>query len=72
MNAKLERECDAEAALQGLRAGQTLHIIGIPRVDLALISWRVSAAADPNQREKFPQVLNWSLPYERIVGAVVQ
>ncbi len=66
------KDTDAEAALQGLQARDTLHVIGIPRVDLALISWRVSAAADPNQREKFPQVLNWSLPYEMIIVAVVE
>ncbi len=65
------KDTDAEAAVLRLHTGDTLHVIGIPRIDLALVSWRVSAAADPNRREKFPQVLNWSLPYEMIVVAVL-
>lgn len=66
------KDTDAEGAVQGLHAGDTLHVIGIPRIDLALVSWRVSAAADPNQREKFPQVLSWSLPYEMIIVALLE
>ena len=62
----------AETAVHGLRAGDTLHVIGIPRVDLALVSWRISAAADPNLRHKYPQVLRQPLPYEMIVVAVVE
>jgi hypothetical protein len=42
--------------------GTRLHVLGLPRINLSLVSWRVKAAAE-GQRE----VLTWSLPYEIIV-----
>lgn len=39
----------------------TLHLLGIPRIDLALVSWRVRHRADR------PEALTWNLPYEIIV-----
>jgi hypothetical protein len=53
---------------QTLQVGQCLHMIGIPRVDLALVSWRLNHRSDP----QYPNVLNWSLPYEIIGVGVFQ
>lgn len=49
--------------VSGLKIGDCLHVIGIPRVDLALVSWRARHAQDR------PEALNWTLPYEIIVVA---
>jgi hypothetical protein len=45
---------------------KTLHVIGIPRINLSLVAWRVENSA------KRPEVLNWNLPLEMIVAAVVE
>ncbi len=65
------KDTDAEAAVLGLRAGDKLHVIGIPRINLSLVSWRVATAANPSLKDKYPQVLTWSLPYEMIVVGVL-
>lgn len=43
-----------------LAVGQCIRVLGIPRVDLALVSWRIRNA--PTK----PDVLKWSMPYEII------
>jgi hypothetical protein len=48
---------------QPLQVGQCIHLLGIPRVDLALVSWRLEHSTLPN-------VLKWSLPYEIIAVGV--
>jgi len=53
-----------EQKVQTLQAGDTLHVLGIPRIDLALVSYRV------RNRATRPDALTWSLPYEIIVVAV--
>lgn len=53
-----------ELAVRGLHAGDQLHVLGIPRINLTLVAWR---AAHAKQR---PEVLNWDLPYEMIVVGV--
>ena len=55
-----------EQKVKGLRKGQCLHVLGIPRVDLALVSWRGRNAGTR------PDVLTWSLPYEMIIVAVYE
>jgi len=56
--------------------GARLHVLGIPRVNLALVAWRVKKAAeqhdsDPtNDDPLYDDVLNWSLPYEIIIVGV--
>jgi hypothetical protein len=44
-----------------LRRGQRMRVLGMPRVNLALISWRVRNSAGR------PEVLRWNLPYEMII-----
>jgi hypothetical protein len=50
---------------RNLKKGDRLPVLGTPRIDLALVSWRAKYAKDR------PEVLNWNLPYEIIaVGGV--
>lgn len=52
-----------EKSVRKLHAGQCMHVLGMPRLDLALVSARVKkAAADPD-------ALRWNLPYEIVVVA---
>jgi hypothetical protein len=53
-----------EITVRDLGAGACLRVLGIPRVDLALVAWRVKNRQD----ERDP--LNWNLPYEIIVVGV--
>ncbi|MCL5422847.1 MAG: hypothetical protein M1461_10325 [Nitrospirae bacterium] len=58
------KDTSPEKAVKKLGKGKKLHVLGIPRIDLALVSWRVSNA------KSRPEVLDWSLPYEIIVVGV--
>jgi hypothetical protein len=55
------KDTPPEKALKQLTAGGSMHVLGIPRIDLALVSWRTK------NYQKRPEVLSWSLPYEIIV-----
>jgi len=46
---------------KNVNVGQCILVLGIPRVDLALVSWRIRHGGD---------ALRWSLPYEMIVVGV--
>lgn len=69
-----------ELIIRDHHAGDRLHVLGIPRVNLRLIHWRVEHAEDPledvpeelreEQREERREVLEWSLPYEIIVVGI--
>lgn len=48
--------------VKGLHKGDTLHVVGIPRIDLSLVSFRAS------HRDR-PGILDWSLPYEMVIVA---
>ena len=48
-----------------LTKDKTLHVIGIPRINLSLVSWRVENS------DKNPDALNWNLPLEMILAAVI-
>jgi hypothetical protein len=52
-----------EQKVKGLDKGNRLHVLGIPRIDLALVDWRVKHQDDPRKP------LTWNLPYEIIVVA---
>jgi hypothetical protein len=56
---------DVEVAARRLAKGQRMHVAGIPRVSLALISFRVEHKNDPHDP------LTWNLPYEVIVVGTV-
>jgi hypothetical protein len=58
----------AEEAVRTLGKNKRLHVAAIPRIDLALVSWRAKHANDP-QFGSNP--LNWNLPYEMIIVGVL-
>jgi hypothetical protein len=51
----------AELALRTASIGDEFHVLGMPRIDLAIVSWRT------RNRATRPEVLTWNLPYEIIV-----
>ena len=51
------------ARLKAMHKGEALHVVGIPRVDLSLLSWRVANSS------RVAGVLDWSLPYEMVLVA---
>ncbi len=52
--------------LGSLDNGERMHVLGIPRISLALLQWRI----ENKDNAEYPDVLKWSLPYEiLIVGA---
>jgi hypothetical protein len=53
-----------ETAVNKLHKGDSLTVLGIPRIDLALVAFRRDHATDQ------PEVLDWNLPYEIIVVGV--
>jgi hypothetical protein len=61
---------DAEQTVQKLPKNGRVHVAAIPRIDLALVSWRVKHAGDPQHQQDSP--LNWNLPYEMIVVGVLR
>lgn len=58
------KDTPPEVAVKTLKKGDKLHVLGLPRIDLALVSWRAKNA------KKDPSVLNWNLPYEIIVVGI--
>jgi hypothetical protein len=53
-----------EKALRAMQEGDSAHVLGIPRIDLSLVSWRIAHADDR------PEAKSWSLPYEMAIVAV--
>lgn len=51
-------------SLQAAAIGDRLHVLGIPRISLSLVSWRAEHAAT------VPDALTWNLPYEIMVAGV--
>jgi hypothetical protein len=49
--------------VRALHQGDTVHVVGIPRINLSLLSFRVA------NRATTPGILDWSLPYEMVVVA---
>ena len=65
-----------ETNIRKLKAGQCMHALGMPRLNLTLVSWRVKCSknqiddfAPLTCSEKFPDVLDWGIPYEIVVLA---
>lgn len=52
---------DVYDKIKGMTKGDFLHVLGIPRINLALISWRAANA------KKRPEALQWNLPFEMVV-----
>ncbi len=58
------KDTPPEVAVRDKVAGNCLRVLGIPRLDLALVSWRARNA------KTNPDALTWNLPYEIIVVGV--
>jgi hypothetical protein len=52
------------ARVKALRKGEALHVVGVPRIDLALLSRRIADSG------RVAGILDWSLPYEMVLVAV--
>jgi hypothetical protein len=53
-----------ETAVKSLAKGAVLHVLGVPRISLTLVSFRT------HNTKKFPGILTWNLPYEMLIVAV--
>jgi hypothetical protein len=49
--------------VKSLGKDDCLVVLGMPRISLALVSWRISNT----KNKKYKDVLNWNLPYEMII-----
>ena len=58
------KDTPPEIAVRALGDSACLQVLGIPRIDLALVSWRVAHRTD------LRKPLTWNLPYEIIVVGV--
>jgi len=58
----MAKDSEVETQTRGKPLGTRVHVLGLPRIDLSLVAWRVQAAAGGRN-----EVLTWSLPYEIIV-----
>lgn len=54
----------ADVKQRTMKVGECMRVLGIPRVDLALVAWRLDNA------KKRPEALKWSMPYEMIAIGV--
>jgi len=53
----------AEKKVRSLHEGDKMHVAGIPRIDMALIDYRIKHKDD----SQFEDILNWNLPVEMII-----
>jgi hypothetical protein len=61
---------DADDRFQASKKGERLHVIGIPRISLKLVQWRLdhSKDKDADGNPKYDtSPLGWRLPYEMII-----
>jgi len=58
------KDTPPDQAVRKLHKGDSLTVLGIPRIDLALVAFRTAHATDQ------PEVLDWNLPYEIVVVGV--
>lgn len=79
------RNSEPDNTIGQMKAGDVLRVIGIPRINLNLVSWRVKEVEkaaeeyDSNENQQNEdklaaarQRLSWKLPYEMIIAAVIE
>jgi hypothetical protein len=54
------------AAIEDADQGELLHVLGIPRMNLAILSWRIEEANVDSS------VLSWSFPYEIMIVGIYE
>ena len=57
---------EPEKAVKKLQKGAIMHVLGVPRINLALVSYRRTHAKTK------PGILNWNLPYEMLIVGVFE
>lgn len=55
------KDSPEEKALKALKQGEGMHVLGIPRISLKLLSYRVAHHGENEQ------MLDWGLPYEIVI-----
>jgi hypothetical protein len=55
------KDSPEEKALNALKPGEGMHVLGVPRISLKLLSYRVAHHGENEQ------MLDWSLPYEMVI-----
>ncbi len=63
MRLAFPKDSEAELKVKDLNKGDKMHVIGIPRINLALISYRIKHSNES------PYMLEWNLPVEMIIVA---
>jgi hypothetical protein len=58
------KDSNPEVVVRNAHAGGTMHVLGIPRISLANVSWRATTSSSR------PEILTWKLPYEVIIVGV--
>lgn len=58
------KDTPPEMKARTLKKGDALHVVGIPRINLDLVAWRIANA------KRKPEILGWNLPYEIIVAGI--
>lgn len=53
--------------LENKHKGDVVEVVGIPRINLKLVEWRLTHQNDPRCKN---ECLTWNIPYEMIVAAV--
>jgi hypothetical protein len=55
------KDSPEEQALKSLKPGEGMHVLGIPRISLKLLSYRIAHHTENEQ------MLDWGLPYELVI-----
>src|SRR5262249_38657861 len=62
---------DADSRVAALAEGRRLRVVGIPRISLRLVNWRLAHRDDRDEEMKPLNPLGWTLPYEMIIVSAV-
>ncbi len=63
MRMAFPKDSQAEKKIKTIKEGDRMHVLGVPRISLALLSYRIENAAED------PDMLEWNLPMEMVVVA---
>ena len=55
------KDSPEEKALKSLKLGEGMHVLGVPRISLKLLSYRVAHHSENEE------MLDWALPYELVI-----
>ena len=55
------KDSPEETAMKSLKPGEGMHVLGVPRISLKLLSYRIAHHSENEE------MLDWSLPYEVVI-----